>query len=62
VYHQSTHADGRAIAEKILASFGSCPIPEVARLGGTRKQWREAFLSYLDIGGASNGGTRPSMA
>jgi transposase len=33
-YHQDTHASGRAIAEKVLDSFTSCPIPEVARLGG----------------------------
>ena len=32
-YHQDSHAAGRAIAEKIVASFASCPIPEVARLG-----------------------------
>jgi transposase len=56
-YHQDNHADGRAIAEKILASFTSCPIPEVARLGRTLKQWREAFLGYFDTSGANNGGT-----
>ena len=27
-YHQDSHTAGRAIAEKILASFTSCPIPE----------------------------------
>ena len=56
-YHQDTHAGGRAIAEKILASFTSCPIPEVARLGRTLKQWRTEFLGYFDTGGANNGGT-----
>jgi Transposase len=56
-YHQDTHAAGRVIAEKILASFGSCPIPEVARLGRTLKQWREAFLGYFTTSGANNGGT-----
>ena len=35
VYHQDTPAAGKAIAEKILNSFTSCPIPEVARLGRT---------------------------
>ena len=29
------HAAGRAVAEKVLESFSSCPIPEVARLGRT---------------------------
>jgi transposase len=56
-YHQDSHASGRAVAEKILASFTSCPIPEVARLGRTLKQWRTEFLGYFDTGGASNGGT-----
>jgi transposase len=45
------------IAEKILASFTTCPIPEVARLGRTLKQWRTEFLGYFDTNGASNGGT-----
>jgi len=57
VYHQDTPAAGRAIAEKILASFASCPIREVARLGKTLTQWREPFLAYFATGGASNGGT-----
>ncbi|MBC8090911.1 MAG: transposase [Pseudonocardia sp.] len=26
-------------------------------MGRTLKQWREAFLSYFDTNGASNGGT-----
>ena len=56
VYHQDTHAAGKAIAEKILNSFTSCPIPEVARLGRTLTQWREAFLGYFSTGGANNGG------
>ena len=28
----------------------TCPIPEIARLGRTLKQWREAFLAYFDTG------------
>jgi transposase len=57
VYHQDTPAAGRAIAENILNSFTSCPIPEVARLGRTLKQWREAFLGYFTTNGANNVGT-----
>lgn len=56
-YHQDTHAVGRSIAENIVATFASCPIPEVARLGRTLQQWRAAFLAYFDTNGASNGGT-----
>ena len=57
VYHQTSHADGRNVAEKILATFPSCPIPEIARLGRTLNQWRDAFLGYFTTGGANNGGT-----
>ncbi len=56
-YHQDTHAAGKAIAEKIVATFASCPVPEVARLGKTLTTWRAEFLAYFDTGGASNGGT-----
>lgn len=38
VYHQPTPAQGRKIAEKILAIFPTCPIPEIARLGRTLRQ------------------------
>jgi transposase len=56
-FHQASHAAGRRLAETVLASLPTCPIPEVARLGRTLKQWREAFLGYFDTHGASNGGT-----
>lgn len=56
VYHADTPAEGRELAEKILAGFPACPIPEVARLGRTLKQWRDAFLGYFTTDGASNGG------
>ena len=49
--------EGRMIAEKVLASFPSCPIPEIARLGRTLKQWKAAFLAYFETGRANNGGT-----
>ena len=57
VYHQPSHADGRRVAEKILASFPTCPVPEIARLGRTLNQWRDAFLGYFTTSGANNGGT-----
>ena len=57
VYHQPSHADGRRIAEKILATFPSCPIPEIARLGRTLNQWKDAFLGYFTTSGANNGGS-----
>ena len=56
-YRATNLTEGRRIAEKVLASFPSCPIPEIARLGRTLKQWRLAFLAYFDTRRASNGGT-----
>ena len=57
VYHADTPAAGRALAENVLAGFPSCPIPEIARLGKTLTQWRDAFLNYFTTNGANNGGT-----
>jgi len=56
-YHQATHAAGRQVAETILATHHTCPVPEIARLGKTLRQWRSEFLGYFDTGGANNGGT-----
>ena len=58
VYHQTSPAEGRRLATKIIDSFPSCPIPEIARLGRTLKRWRAAFLAYFDTGGSSNGDRR----
>jgi len=57
VYHQADPTAGRRLAEQIVDGFPSCPIPEIARLGRTLKQWRNAFLAYFDTGRASNGGS-----
>jgi transposase len=57
VYHQPDPATGHRLALKIIDSFPSCPIPEIARLGKTLKRWRAAFLAYFATAGASNGGT-----
>jgi len=56
-YKAKNLAEGRRTALRALASFPTCPIPEVRRLGKTLKQWRGAFLAYFDTGRASNGGT-----
>jgi transposase len=56
IYHSSA-AKGRQIAEQVIASFPTCPIPEVARLGRTLKAWRQQVLAYFDSSGVSNGGT-----
>jgi transposase len=56
-YNASSPVEGRRIAEKVLASLPTCPIPEIKRLGKTPKQWHAAFLAYFDTGRANNGGT-----
>jgi transposase len=56
-YRAESLAEGRRIAEQVLASLPTCPIPEIKRLGRTLKQWREAFLAYFTTGRANNGGT-----
>ena len=57
VYHANSPAEGRALAEHLVEALPTCPILEIARLGRTLKQWRDAFLAYFDTGGASNGPT-----
>lgn len=56
-YHAKDLAHGRRIAEKIVDTFHTCPIPEIARLGRTLRRWRDAFLAYFTTGRANNGGT-----
>src|SRR5215217_1721832 len=56
IYH-AVPAKGREIAIKVLDSFHTCPIPEVARLGRTLRSWRAQILAYFDTHGVSNGGT-----
>jgi transposase len=56
-YRAENLREGMKIAEHVLASFPTCPIPEIRRLGKTLKQWREAFLAYFQTRRANNGGT-----
>jgi len=56
-YRAKNLTEGRTRAEKILATFHTCPIPEVARLGRTLRKWRGAFLAYFTTSRANNGGT-----
>jgi Transposase len=46
-YAAKNPADGKKIAEQVLGSFATCPIPEVARLGRTLRQWRSQVLAYF---------------
>jgi transposase len=56
-FHQDSHAAGRRLAETVLTSLPTCPIPEVARLGRTLKMWRQHVLARFETHRISNGGT-----
>lgn len=56
-YHAKDLVEGRRIAQKVVESFRTCPIPEIARLGRTLRRWRSAFLAYFTTSRANNGGT-----
>jgi transposase len=56
-YRHPDPAASRRIAEKALATFSTCPVPEIARLGRTLKRWSTTFLAYFDTGRSNNGGT-----
>lgn len=57
IYHAPSPEAGKTIAEQVIASFPTCPIPEVARLGRTLRAWKHQVLAYFATGGVSNGGT-----
>lgn len=57
IYHQPTPAGGRRLAEHVIATLHTCPVPEIARLGRTLRAWRAQVLAYFDTDGATNGGT-----
>ena len=57
IYQAKQPAEGRRIAEQVIGTFPTCPIPEVARLGRTLRQWRPQVLAYFATSGVSNGGT-----
>lgn len=56
-YQAEDTTAGRKIALKVLDSFYTCPIPEIARLGRTLRRWRKSFLAYFTTGRINNGPT-----
>lgn len=56
VYHQWSPADKPRVAEKVLVSFPTCPIPRITHLGRALNQCRDAFLGCSTTNGANNGG------
>jgi transposase len=57
IYHASSPQAGRRLAEQLIDVLHTCPIPEIARLGRTLRQWRNQILAYFATGGVNNGGT-----
>jgi transposase len=56
-YRAKLPAEGHRTTNKIIDTWHSCPIPEIARLGRTLRQWRRQLLAYFSTNGVSNGGT-----
>jgi transposase len=56
-YRAKLPAEGHRTTNKIIDTWHSCPIPEIARLGRTLRQWRRQVLAYFSTNGVSNGGT-----
>ena len=56
-YKTGDLAAGKAIAEKVVATFASCPIGEIARLGRTLRQWKTTYLGYFTTERSNSGGT-----
>ena len=54
-YQQPNLNAGLRIARQIVDTFPTCPIPEIARLGKTLKQWRREYLGYFTTNRSSNG-------
>ncbi|WP_369692756.1 transposase [Georgenia sp. 311] len=61
-YRCADLAAGRAMAERIVNVFHTCPIPEIARLGRTSRRWKQAFLAYFTTDRSNNGGTEATTA
>jgi transposase len=57
MYQASNSVDGRRLADAVITSFPTCPIPEVFRLGRTLWQWRSHVLARFETHEISNGGT-----
>lgn len=57
IYHSSSPEAGRRLAQTVIDTLHTCPIPEIARLGRTLRQWKDQILAYFATGGVNNGGT-----
>jgi transposase len=55
IYRATSKTEGRRITEKVIASFPTCPILEVARLGRTLHAWKASILARFDTERINNG-------
>lgn len=60
-YQAQDLTKGRKIAEKVLATFQTCPVPEIDRLGRTLRRWRDSLLAYFTTNRSSNGSTEATI-
>jgi len=61
IYHAGAE-NGRRICQKVLDSFPSCPIPEVARLGRTLKAWKPRFWQTSTHMASPTAAPKPSVS
>jgi transposase len=62
IYQAPDPVQGRRLADDVIATFPTCPVPEIARLGRTLRAWKAHVLARFDTdqagaGRISNGGT-----
>jgi hypothetical protein len=51
IYHAAGPETGQRLAEQLIDTLHTCPIPELARLGRTLRQWRHQILAYFATDG-----------
>ena len=61
-YNGKNLNEGHTIAVKIVDTFQTCPIPEIARLGRTLPAWYAQFLAYVTTLRATAVEPKPSTA
>jgi hypothetical protein len=62
MYQPKDPAEGKAIAEQVIASFPDCPTPEFARLGRNLRQWKTHLLASSTPTASATAAPKPSTA
>jgi transposase len=50
------------LAETLIDTLHTCPIPETTRLGRTLRQWRDQILAYVATGGVKAAARRSTSS